>query len=549
MAELRPYQQDAVAALLAWFEAHAEGHPLIVAPTGSGKSILLAEFIRYALEWPDQRILVVTHVRELIAQNHAALLRHWPEAPAGVFSAGLGSYDTMAPVVFCGIQSVHRRAELFGRVDLVLIDEAHLVPKDGQGMYRRFIESLAERNPAVRVIGFTATPFRLQGGYLHKGDGRIFTDVAYDIEIDRLVDGGFLAPLVSKRTLGEIDVSAVHVRGGEFVAGELEAAATVPEVVRTAVDEAVARGVDRRSWLVFCVSVAHAEMVLEHLRRRCVAAELVTGETPTEERDRITAAYKSGELRALVNVNVLTTGFDAPATDLLVVLRPTASPVLYVQMMGRGMRIAEGKTNCLVLDFGGNVMRHGPINCVRPREQKGGVAPCKVCPRCESIVPAGVAACPDCGHAFPAPERQESKHDRKASNADVMAKGGVVTCDVDDIAYSRHQKAGGRPSLRVTYHCAWKTYSKWICIEHDGFALRKAWQWWRQHDGGQDPPPTVDQALALTHRLRRPSAIKVKVAGEYPEVVGYEWERTSGHDGEQPNAASDGVAGAIPARA
>ena len=169
--QLRPYQRAAIDAIYDYF-GRASGHPVVVIPTAGGKSLVMAEFIREVLEaWPDQRILIITHVRELIGQNHAELLRLWPEAPAGIYSAGLKRREIDAQILFAGIQSIHRRAYDVQRADLILVDEAHLIPRRADTMYRRFLGDLATINPYLKVIGLTATPFRLDSGVLHEGPG------------------------------------------------------------------------------------------------------------------------------------------------------------------------------------------------------------------------------------------------------------------------------------------------------------------------------------------------------------------------------------------
>ena len=168
----------------------------------------MAAFIEGVLRaWPDQRILVVTHVRELIAQNYAELIGLWRDAPAGIYSAGLGRRDLGARILFAGIQSIHRRAYDVQQCDLVLIDEAHLIPGASDTMYRRFLDTLARINPQLKVIGFTATPYRLDSGMLHEGKGALFTDIAYEVSVRQLIDDGYLCPLVSKAAETKLDVS------------------------------------------------------------------------------------------------------------------------------------------------------------------------------------------------------------------------------------------------------------------------------------------------------------------------------------------------------
>lgn len=549
--QLRDYQREAVDSLYAYFARH-DGHPLLVLPTGSGKSIILSAFIQEVMQqWPTQRVLMVTHVKELIEQNYSKLLALWPSAPVGLYSAGLGRRDTVYPITFAGIQSVHTRASEFGRVDLVVIDEAHLVPKGTEGMYRTFLEALTAKNPALKVIGLTATPYRLKGGLLHVGSDRLFTDIAYEVDLLRLIDGGYLCPLVPKKTRAEIDTSGVHSRGGEFIARELEAAAEAGDIVARAVDEIVEHGATRRCWLAFCVGKDHARKVQDELRRRGVSTEIVLGDTPAAERARILRAYKAGQIRCLVNVNVLTTGFDAPETDLLAVLRPTQSTGLYVQIMGRGMRVAEGKTDCLVLDFGGNVARHGPIDRVNPKgvgneDGAAGEPLVKVCPQCDTQVWIGAGRCHQCGYEWPVAENPP--HDSTAAtDALLSSQQQAKTYEVRAVHYRRHQKPDKPPSLRVDYVVTEgnvpRTISEWVCIEHTGYARYKAEAWWMRRSGWEPRewvPTTVEDAIALAVGLLRPETITTRPDGKYERITTYGWPEAATdaeHAGEDASRA------------
>ncbi|MGH6885919.1 MAG: DEAD/DEAH box helicase [Geminicoccales bacterium] len=349
--QLRAYQRAAIDAIYAYYEKHS-GNALICIPTAGGKSAVMAAFIQEVLaQWPDERIIILTHVRELISQNFAELIRLWPEAPAGIYSAGLNRRDVQAQILFAGIQSVHRKAYAIQRADLVLVDEAHLVPGQANATYRRLLRDLTRINPHLKTIGLTATPYRLDSGMLHTGPDSLFDDIAFEVSVRELIDQGYLAPLISKQTSTQLDVSGVATRGGEFIAGQLEAAVDQDPVTQAAIDEVVAYGRDRRSWLLFCAGVDHACHVSEAVRARGVSCATIFGHTAKTERDRIITAFKRGEVRALASMGVLTTGFNAPAVDLIAMLRPTKSTGLYVQMAGRGTRLAPGKDNCLVLDF------------------------------------------------------------------------------------------------------------------------------------------------------------------------------------------------------
>lgn len=520
MLTLRPYQQAAITAIYGYFQTHT-GNPLVVIPTAGGKSLVMASFIEGVLKaWPAQRILIVTHVRELIAQNHAEMMGLWPEAPAGIYSAGLGKREAQARILFAGIQSIHRRAAEIGHTDLVLIDEAHLIPGKSSTMYRRFLDDLAKINPALKVIGLTATPFRLDCGMLHEGKDALFTDIAYEAPVRELIDLGYLSPLVSKQPATRLDVSKVGTRAGDFIARDLAAAVDQDAITRAAVTEIIEHGKGRKSWLAFCSGVEHARHVAEEFGRQGISCRTIFGDTPKDERDAILAAFKRGEIRALASMGVLTTGFNAPGVDLIALLRPTQSAGLYVQMVGRGTRLAPGKENCLVLDFAGNVRRHGPIDLVRPKrpgDGGGGEAPAKVCPECDSIIALSATECPDCGFVFPA---REVKIAPTAATLPVLSPK-QQWLPVTGVAYSRHDKAGGRPSLKVTYSCGLATYSEWVCVEHQGYARQKAAEWWQKRAPGCPVPLSVAEALAQTNRLARPSDISVRPSGRYLEISGY----------------------------
>lgn len=348
--QLRDYQQECLNEHFRYFE-HNTGNPLFVVPTGGGKSLIISEFLKVIFNtWKNQKVLILTHVKELIQQNYDEFCRHWGLlAPVGIYSAGLNRRDLHKSAIFGGIQSVFNKAEEFGKVDLILIDEAHLCPKKGQGRYRSFIEDCRQINPSLKVLGYTATPYRLDGGYLHEGEGRIFTDVAYEVFLETLIEQKHLVPLVAKRTVNAIDTSKVGTQTGDFKHNELEQAAMASGCVEAAVKELVdrAREEKRKHWLVFGCGHDHAHDILNHLALNGIYAQIILSTTPKDERRQIIKDAKEGKTTAIVNVSVLTTGFDWPRCDLLAVMRPTQSVSLYVQMMGRGMRTFPGKYNCI----------------------------------------------------------------------------------------------------------------------------------------------------------------------------------------------------------
>lgn len=492
------------------------------------------------MRW-NGRVLVVSHVKELLQQAVDKLKLVCPELPIGVFSAGLNRRDTAHRVIVAGIQSIYKRACELDAFDLIIVDEAHLIPTDGDGMYRQFLTESKTINPSLRVIGLTATPYRLDAGPIYSAE-HFLNAICYEIGIKELIRDGFLSPLVSKSGAAKVDTSALHVRGGEFIADEVEGLMDQDELVDAACREIIAYTKERQACLIFASGVKHGQHVAKNLSaKHGIECGFVTGETPAGERDELLARFRGEKsnglfprapLKYLCNVNVLTTGFDAPNIDCVAILRPTMSPGLYYQMVGRGFRVHPGKQNCLVLDFGGNVMRHGPVDQITNKDRPGagtGEAPAKECTECHSVIAIGFARCPDCGHEFPPPER--SKHESSASGAGILS-GQVTTTTyrVTDVYYSVHIKrdaAEGDPkTLRVDYKTGWHEYkSEWVCFEHKGYARQKAVAWWKRRS--PDPvPDTIEQAVDLAHggALATTHAITVRsVAGEpYERIIDYE---------------------------
>lgn len=532
---LRDYQQAAIDGLFDWFDA-GKGNPLVVVPTGGGKSLIIAGFIHAVhTHFPRERVVVLTHVRELIDQNYRALLRAWPTAPAGVYSAGLNRREHDSRILFAGIQSVYGKVAKIGWADLILVDEAHLIPRKGAGMYRSFLDEMRKLNANVKVIGLTATPFRTAEGSLTTGEDRMFDGVAYNVDLLDLIERSYLSDVRSKRGEAKIDTSEVHVRGGEFVEGELEDAAMADDLVARACSEIVKRGADRKAWLVFGCGVDHAKAIADELRAtHGIECGTVFGETSKEERDDVVRKFRAGQIRCVVNMNVLTTGFDAPHVDLIALLRPTQSAVLYVQMVGRGLRTAEGKKNCLVLDFGGNIERHGPLSEVRVREHGSGESGvlAKECPECGELVALAAKVCKECGYEFAVAEQVDvgSAHaERPDEENDVLRPmpppSPIVSWDVYSTEYRCNTGKNGKPNtLRVTHYGGFQERSsEWICFDHPvgSFPRKKANMWWRDH-GGQEPfPVSVDEALIRCQcgELPKVQRVTVDVRGEWPKIL------------------------------
>jgi DNA repair protein RadD len=589
--ELRYYQHECVNAIYEWMRAHSnDNNPCAVLPTGAGKTPVLATLCRDAVLTWGGRVLVVAHVKELLQQAAEKIRLVAPTLRVGVYSAGLGRRETDAPVIVAGIQSVCDKAEDLGRFDLVIVDEAHLIPATGDGMYRTLIEGLRAINDGLWLIGLTATPYRLGSGPIC-GPDNLLNGICYEAGVKQLMGQGYLCPLTSKKALTPVDLSAVKVERGEFRDDQAEAAFTGSGVVEQAVKEILSYTPLRNSVLIFCQTVEHGNQVAGELRRQLVeinqkvatclkpargkfgqspgipewpviadwleenghpveplrlalafnnghpAVCEIYGDTPKELRASYIDGFKAGRVRYLVNVGVLTTGFDAPNVDCVCLLRATASPGLYYQMVGRGFRLSPGKENCLVLDFGSNVERHGPVDAVKPRaagkQAEGNEAPAKACPECQEIVAPRVKTCPDCGFVFPVLLAQYS-HDGRASDAEPVSggKGDGDEVSVCGVSYSVHRKKGADESapktMRVTYKIDTGTLerrweSEWVCVEHEGFARKKALTWWRKRCAFPMPKSAVEAVTMAEHgMLAEPKTLKLRTRrGErFPEIVG-----------------------------
>ena len=535
-------------------------HPLVEIPTGGGKTAVIAELCRFVVQDCGGRVIVCSHRAELLDQNAAAVRRMWPEAPVAIWSASLNKRGVSA-ITVCGVQTVAKKAAQLGNVDVLIVDEAHLIPPDGDGQYQTLVKGLRAINPGLRIVGLTATPHRLGQGYLTQGPTALFTSIVYRCDVARLIADGFLSPLVTGAVSTQIDTSQVAVRMGEFAARDLELAADIGEVTERVADdvnEALQAG--RTSALLFGCSVSHANHLADAVRARGHSCEVITGETETMVRQAIIGRFRRRELDALSSCDVLTTGFDAPVVDVLAIVRATQSVSLYQQIVGRGMRIADGKTDCIVLDYGGNVARHGPVDNVVVKakaEKKGdGEAPTKTCATCCAEQPAAARVCSECDSEFPPPEK---KANTQASNLPILSTGGLTPSkpvatrhEVTKVRFALHKKKSGDgpPTLRVDYYgeidtldmgaVPVKVASEWVCIEHEGFAGNKARGWWRDHVSGPEfPLSTMEAVLDLDAGYMRPVvAIHTVPDGDFTRIASIEHgpSREAGDDDEPQEA-------------
>ncbi|MFW7378572.1 MAG: DEAD/DEAH box helicase [Oligoflexus sp.] len=389
MYQLRSYQKAAVDAAIQHFRQQREP-AVIVLPTGAGKSLVIAELARIA----KGRVLVLAHVKELVEQNHAKFVSYQLEA--GIYAAGLERKDRVEKVIFGSIQSVARAGEDFFRsFSLLVIDECHRVSVEENTQYAQVIHKLRQVNPQICILGLTATPYRLGLGWIYQyhfkgmlrsAEERFFNKCIYELSLGFMIKNKYLTPPIKiDSPVAGYDFSSLKLSGrqGSFSMNEIEnllkdQSRVTPGIIANIIDMAS----DRQGVMIFTSSVRHAEEIMGYLPKPSSA--LVVGDTPSPERDAIICQFKERKLKYLVNVSVLTTGFDAPHVDVIAMLRPTESVSLYQQIIGRGLRLSEGKDDCLILDYTGqgHDIFSPEIDQDKPSEE---------------AVPVEVL-CPDCGH-------------------------------------------------------------------------------------------------------------------------------------------------------
>lgn len=358
MFELRPYQQDAVRAVIEHFRRGSEP-AVVVLPTGAGKSLVIAELARLA----RGRVLVLAHVKELVEQNHAKYQAYGN--PASIFAAGLKRKEASEQVVFGSVQSVARNLDQFGAgYTLLVIDECHRLSLDSDSQYQQVINHLRQHNPDLKVLGLTATPYRLGSGWIYRyhhygmvrGDEDcFFNDCIFELPLRLMVSQQYLTPpTLVDGAIARYDFSRCQPgRNGEYAEADLNRVLRSSERATAQImGEVIAQASERQGVMIFASTVDHAREVIGYLPED--SAALILGETAGTERDQLVDAFKQRQLKYLVNVSVLTTGFDAPHVDLIAILRPTESVSLYQQIVGRGLRLSPGKRDCLVLEFAGN---------------------------------------------------------------------------------------------------------------------------------------------------------------------------------------------------
>lgn len=565
--DLRPYQKAAVKAI--WHHIYnSQGYPLIVAPVGAGKSLIMAEFIRQAHQgftidgkekaYSRTKVIVLAHDKELLLQNAEELKSQYPEADFGFYCSGLKQKKLTNDITFASIQSIHEKAmdlDATRRPNVIIVDECHLIPHNDETRYRRFITDCEALNPKMRVIGLTGTPFRSDSGHLCEGKGALFESVAYDIPIAWMIEEGFLVKPTVPQTITKMDIEGVKTRNGDYIESQLQAAIDKQDVTEACVNEIVEHGKDRKRWLIFTAGTDHCDHVTAEIRGRGIKCQGIHSKQSAAENRAAVQAFRSGDIQCLVNVAMLTTGFNVPEIDLLAFMRPTRSPVLYVQCIGRGIRplyaagmpldtkeqrlaaiAASGKENCMILDFGGVIDSLGPIDDIKVTKKQAQHDPkpkdekkpqMRVCPACETMNEMTAKRCIQCDLQLIADVVTLSETaDKKSAllSADIEPE----TLSVIDWKLKWHQKTEtSTPMLWVTYYTYAGKVNQFVHFDHPkGHWMRtKAEKWHDLHMPEHKGSYPKDSKEALYYHENNavsygmPNRIVVKKNGKFWDFI------------------------------
>ena len=518
---LRPRQALLVERSLAALRQH--GNTLAVGPTGSGKTVMLSALAGRVLAEPDAKACVLAHRDEITAQNREKFARVNPGVSTSVFDAGEKSWAGRA--TFAMVQTLSRadHLEAMPAVDLLVVDEAHHAAAT---TYRRVIDGVLARNPKALLFGVTATPMRGDGVGLRQ----VFSNVADQITLGELIASGHLVP---PRTF-VIDVGAqsalarVRRTATDFDMTEVEAILNKTPITDAVIGHWRAKAGARKT-IVFCSTVAHAECVADAFNAAGVRAVLVHGELAEAERKARLAAYETGTAQVVVNVAVLTEGYDYTPTACVVLLRPSSHASTLIQMVGRGLRTVDPaehpglvKTDCIVLDFGTATLMHGSLEQAVSLDghPSGAEAPTKGCPACGATLPLGCRECPLCGFEWTREqgEPRAALADFVMSEIDLLARSSFRWCDLfgadDALMATGFEAWGGVFFLAGRWHALGggkELAPRLLAVGERTVCMAKADDWLNEHESAAtahkarrwlDEPPTPKQLQYLPPALR-----------------------------------------------
>lgn len=564
--QLRDYQQQAVHAVVQYFR-RMSAPAVLVLPTGAGKSLVIAELARLA----RGNVLVLAHVKELVEQNHQKYQHYGLQGR--IFAAGLGRKETDGQVIFASVQSVQRNLEQFQQpISLLVIDECHRVPDDSNSSYQQVISHLQSQNPQLKVLGLTATPYRLGEGLLYQyhylgrvgaATPRFFQWCIFELPIQLLLQRGYLTPArkLDCAVLSYDFSGLAPMKNGQYKETELDlvidkAKRVTPQIIRQVIEFSE----NKQGVMIFAATTRHAQEILSYLPDG--QAAMVLSATSNTQRASIIEQFKARQLKYLVNVAVLTTGFDAPHVDVIAILRPTESVSLYQQIVGRGLRLAAGKQECLVLDYAGNPYdlyqpELGPAPAVQGAQQVQ--VACPLCRfsnqfwgkadaqgiviehygrRCQGLVQAKDGTltqcsyrfrarfCPNCGAEHDIAARICHACDTVLVDPDKKLQEALSLKDAmvvypDELLLVADQTAQGKAQLKISYLVGDQQFHEWFPAASRSQIQKLCTQLFPPFVIDRHRPlavTTLTQLLAQSHRLQPPAALILRKEGRYWKI-------------------------------
>jgi len=469
-------------------------------------------------EYPEMKIMISAHRQELITQARDKLLAVWPEGirHLGLACAGVGSVRLDRSVTIGSVQTLDRRS--FNRmIDLLIIDEAHRVPAvETGGQYHSLIRGLQTFNPRLRVLGVTATPYRLSHGYIYgkecrPGRSNIFPKLNYHISLDTLISGGFLVPWRAKEGQNMTDdLSQIKLINGEYDTAGLNSLYLRGVHIRSAVEAYEKHGEGRDKVLVFAVSIEHAEKLAEAFQDAGHKAGAVHSRLTGWDRKNLLTSFDRGDLKILVNVGILTEGWDSPKVNMILMCRPTKAPALFVQMIGRGTRLYPGKTDLLILDLADNFKNHGDPSAPQvqiPAKSGGGDPPFKACPDCQTLLAVSSLTCPECGHKWEVRLEEKNLTDLVPVKSPPPGRSRVIS-------YSVYGKISQRGYYMLVLDVVCRpggSIKRWLDIEGAAsyYGQGRARNLWWQLSNRSKPPATVQEAITRANDLKMPEFVTI----------------------------------------
>lgn len=548
---LRPHQIRALDDL--WTALQCETSVLLEAPCAFGKTIVLSKIIQRLLrENPGFRVLVLVDREVLATQTQDKLLAIAPELTldVGIVCASVAkTKDPHKRVTIASRQSLVGMLNRFEPVHLTVVDECHLMAicKEGQSeppdQFGKIIQTLREYRPTMRLLGVTATPYRLNDGHIY-GDKNApgclpyWSQVHHRCTVSELQSEGYLVPLTGKTVTPQQwkdDIQNVGTVAGEYNLGRLSDLMERGIYIQAAVDAWQQHASDRKKTLAFCVTIQHAEKLAAAFNAAGIPSLAIHSELDDLEAYAHMQALKDGTAKVFCSVAKLTTGLDVVDIDCILMARATKSTALYKQKLGRGQRTAPGKTDCLVIDLVGNNHEHGTdLDRLKVRWNRGGgkagEASSKECPDCAADLHLAIRVCPECGYEYPRNEKEAEAPEM------IDAEYGIQPPEemqVLEMFMTKHMsKQTGKNLLKIRLEMknqfgSMVTGYLWLCFPEDGYsgyAVEKGKKLWYVLSGSDRYPASVAEALSDDWRseIVTPSTAIVDVSGKWPEVKSIE---------------------------